>query len=391
MSTLNITAEEIAPAIIQDIAKPQFEGYYQMIFSTKDFVPDQVVLTIKIAEDGQVLLHYPDEADNKDSFIGFITGYLTDYKGEFSKNAAVVLVRRDEEGTIMDSWGWNIENNGHLTPTILSDSEGNKIEAGWTVNQVNEVFTAFVESLHLIQTAAEAANRNNVEGFTLTFNINDTTETMVAKPLKTGGFALNRDDYPDVYLSFKNATYVAEDSFVMVQLGEEEHRWVSVEGLLEPATENPGWALEYSDEEYAALMEQLTMDVEESQKEPDPMNIPITDEQLAFLQKFLSHEGVGAQHLFHIKTSDPDTKESTWFSTRIDKLPSGYIVEVPELIDFLINERDLDAETIVIRQSLLRFEEQKPLFSFHGWKLDKQSQAHILGDKELKKFTRKFS
>lgn len=391
MSTLNITAEEIAPAIIQDIAKPKFEGYYQMIFSAKDYVPDQVMLTIKITEDGEVLLHYPDEAGNKDSFIGYITGYLTDYHGEFSKNAAVVLVRRDDEGTIMDSWGWKIENNGHLTPAKLSDSEGNDIEAGWTVNQVNEVFTAFVESLHLIQTAAESATRGNIKGFTLTFHIDNMTETMVAKPLKTGGFALDRDDYPDVYLSFKNATYVAEDSFVTIQLGDDEHRWVSVEGLLEPAAENPGWILDYTDEEYAALMEQLTVDVEESQKEPDPMNVPATDSQLEFLQKFLPHEGDGAQHLFHVRTHDPDTNEDTWFSTRIDRLPSGYIIEVPELIDFLINDRDLDAETIVIRQSLMRFEDQKPLFSFHGWKLDKQSQAHVLGDREVKKFTRQFS
>lgn len=390
MSIFNITAADLIPLVIEDITKPSFAGDYQLVFTAQHpFIADpQMILTVHIEPDGSPMIMYPDTTSSKEEFESQLQALMCEIDGSFRSHCGVTLIKRDEEGVALDNWTWKIEKNGHFLPHSQSGGDMD-LKAGWTINHAAEVFIALFESMQLLETSVDKVAEAGQTQFVLTLMIDNLEEQVVATRSPDGSFTLDREDYPEAYLSFKNVAYLA-DALLTISVGDQIYAWSSVWGILVPIEHRgtvPGWEIEITEEEAEALYESLTIDAEQAESlKPDPMQVPATDDQQAFINELIPAEETDAQHLMHVLTTPPESDKPQWMSTRIDKVPTGYIVEIPALMDFVLNERNKDEQTVIILQTLLEFEEDKPVFDFHGWKLQDDNALTVLNDAEFSRY-----
>lgn len=393
MSIQAITPEELVPAILQEVATPKLRGLYELVFFRDSAFSDQALsLRVVISESGQPHYIYPVVAPSQVAYKQALTSYVSEREGKFRDRVMVFLVRhRESHNDLERAWLWKLETNGHLTPEVDDSPEARTLATpGWAINHPDEVFINFVEHMQLLNQAAEEAKKRNVDKFKIKMHIDLAVETIVAKKTEGKGFALDRADFPEAYFSFKNGSYTAMASYLTVVIGEETWRW-TVEGkrLVPEGDElrKEGWSLEISEEEAEELMDALTVEQDHptSVKAEEKRNSLAKQEHSQFLESLFPEdaEKTDLQRLLYIFFDSP-VDGRIHYSTMISKIKEGYIVEIPEVLDSLINPEEIPDSYVVVQEideseeTEEKAEEMGMRFQYRGWKMQKSEPVSEL-------------
>lgn len=395
VSEFSVTPSDLISAVLSDIARPSFKGFYQMVFEAYNpFFPEKyTILPLKVTDDGKPMIQYPENTPTRDDFLRSLTTHIQQSPTQY-RAAAVMLVKQDEgTGEVLDSWAWNIEPNGHMTPVTLDGEGGITFNRGWTVNHNGEVMNALTEALRILETSVEKAVEKNLDKFNVTLTIDGERIGVHAKTTSEKGleFALDREDYPEMFLAFKNAAYVASDAYVLVTLGDEVYRWEPVGGVLTGVGgehEQEGWDIAVDEAEAKQLMDHLTKEASENPAmDTEPRQSLATDEQAAFFAKFIPEETVGAQHLMSVFSIPRDGSTGFKYSTRISKLKEGYVIEIPEVLNYLMSDPTEEYRVHVILQSLLNYKEHnRPRFDYYGWEMKPGGEIEVMSNNDIARF-----
>lgn len=280
--------------------------------------------------------------------------------------------------------GWRVEKDGHLTPTRVhaldytDSSEEPKTEvlahAGNEVNTSDEVMKYSGLSIAFIR---ELSSRlQSGDRFSIIFIVSGKTHSV------TGGreenqIKVDQTDYPHVFISLMNASYVSEQDYALLRLtiqNDEKRRyqWTAHMGQFYPSSSiraEEGWVVDMMSEEEQSVLKEAVESESEQRAETEKQNEKfkkITSEQEKFVDYFLpasvsSPEDTEA--VLEFNYSNLSYVHSTMLTVLHHHDDVMVLAENPHVIEYAF-EHQADLESVDVQQ-MKHSEEDNELWTDH--------------------------
>lgn len=390
MSQFNeITVDMIIESIVSDLANPNLKGNYELQFIAESplFGSASHELGIQVSEEGVPTFAIPKGMLTPEDFSRRLQAIIGQEPGKF-KDTLIVLTKVAAEPK---TWTWQLQNNGHLTPyDIKPEAKQNGVNPvdilnynmGWTINHSAEILLFVYEGLRLIELGAKYAEEHDLNRFNIVFNLDRIHNSYFVTKKSDGVFALDKDDYMKVFTAFKNGAYLSE-KFAYLTLSfpnKNKFRWDDKDGVLvgvETQYKQAGWDIGFDKKDAEALMDFLTKqeNAEDETVNPDKVNQPLTPAQEEFLDALqVTDIFEENQIILYFKT-----EKSPLLSTAIIDVNGQKIVELPHVLDFVVEAGD-EVAVLVQSQNKSKDKNSEP-FQWLAFSVNKETVT-VLSDSE---------
>lgn len=201
--------------------------------------------------------------------------------------------------------GWRIEKDGHLTPTRIhaldytdrpkSPKREVLAHAGGEVNTPQEVLKYGGLSISFIRELSYRLNPGDT--FSIIFIVSGRTHS-VTGAREGDQIKVNQTDYPHAFLSFMNASYVAEVDHVLLRLTidhdeKRRYQWTGYMGDFYPSSSiraEEGWAVDMMTAEEQGILQEAVRDEGDQRAQANEQSekfkkIAVEDQE--FIEQFL--------------------------------------------------------------------------------------------------------